>query len=271
VELGILSGAAISCSQLRFSYGTRLILDGIDFVAHAGDIHAILGANGAGKSTLLRILLGLEQPGSGEVLIFDQPLATMDAKARASVGYVPEQSALYEELTGFENVEYFLAMQPELTRLSRADIEKSLQQAGLPARAWNERASTYSKGMRQKVMIAAAIARAEAAAKLSNSASNHASAGQTKPVILFDEPNSGLDPAASIELDTLLLKLKADGVTVIIVTHDLASISALQPKVWFLSNAQLRALDAEDLSLQGLRALYTSDIATNADTASITR
>jgi ABC-2 type transport system ATP-binding protein len=240
-----LSTSAIATRDVRFSYGDRSVLNGVDFDAQAGKITAILGANGAGKSTLLRLLLGLAQPTAGSIQIHGAALSSLSTLQRASIGYVPEHAALYDELSGFENVEYFLAIQPELNKLAENAIATALRRAGLPERAWFERASSYSKGMRQKVMIAAAIARA--------------SASNTSPIILLDEPASGLDPSASEELDSLLKHLSLDGATIVIVTHDLASVAALQPQISFLKNGTMQTIDAAQSPLQALRRLYTGD------------
>jgi ABC-2 type transport system ATP-binding protein len=239
---------AIATHGLSFGYGERSLLNNISFTAAAGEITAILGANGAGKSTLLRLLLGLTSPKAGEVRINGIAFSDLSARQRAAMGYVPEHAALYDELNALENVAYFLSIQPALGTVHMPIVRDALKRVDLPASAWTQRAQTYSKGMRQKLMIAAALARA-------NSAQLELLTDEKFPAImLLDEPGSGLDPHASHALDQLLQQLAGEGIAIVVVTHDLLSIGALDAKRWFLQAGQIRRLDHADFS--GPRALY---------------
>lgn len=230
----------LKLEALTVSYGERPVLEGAELSMQAGEVVSILGANGAGKSTLLKCILGLTEKQTrvaGRVLIESQPLNNASLAARAHIAYVPEQPAVYGHLSGRDNLRYFLSLTKHPPRQAR--IEESLTQVGLPKAAWDNPCHTYSKGMRQKVMLALAVAR------------------QAK-LLLLDEPNSGLDPNATEELNQLIKDCKSLGMGVLVVTHDVLSALGFSDTLYMLAEGRLQPihLDRDALSFETLKALY---------------
>lgn len=210
--------AAIAIANLAVRRGSRAVLTNLSLQVAAGEIYALLGGNGAGKSTALSVLLGFLKPETGSVRVAGiDPIAAPDW-ARQRIAYLPENVALYEQLTAYENIAYFMALAG--TAPDRAAIDAALAAAGLQREARDRRVSGYSKGMRQKVAIAMAVLR-------------------NVPVLLLDEPTSGLDPRASSDFNTLLGTLKARGTAILMVTHDLLGAADCADRIGFLADGRI--------------------------------
>jgi phospholipid/cholesterol/gamma-HCH transport system ATP-binding protein len=203
------SGAAISVRNLRVKYGEREILHGIDFEVPAGETMVILGGSGSGKSTLLRTLVGLEQPSSGEIWIQGKDFASISEderdELRKKMGMSFQGGALFGSMTVGENVALPLH---EHTHLDDSTIEimvrLKLDQVGLSGFE-NYMPAQLSGGMKKRAAIARALA-------------------MDPEVLFFDEPSAGLDPIIAAGIDELILKLKkAFRITIVVVTHELAS------------------------------------------------
>lgn len=211
--------ATIRISGLRYSYGDKEVLRGLDLSIHAGEIYALLGGNGAGKSTTLNALLGFISPSAGSVAVSGYDPSRDPQAARASLAYVPESVALYDHLTARENVDYFLALAGS-ERSTAKVIDPALDAVSLPSDAWDKRVGGFSKGMRQKVAIALALAR-------------------QVPVLLLDEPTSGLDPRATMDFNRLIETARTRGVTILMVTHDLLSAVDVADRIGFLADGRI--------------------------------
>ncbi len=220
-------------------YSDRTILRGLDLAVHAGEIYALLGANGAGKSTALNLFLGFLRPQSGTVRVQGTDPAIEPAKARRQLAYIPENVALYEHLSARENVAYLLHLAGQRDR--DASIGDALAAAGLDPSAHDRRVGGFSKGMRQKVSIGLAVAR-------------------KVPALLLDEPTSGLDPQAAADFHALLASLRAQGVAVLMVTHDLLGAVDIADRIGFLDKGQIaedvRAVGAERFDVRALHRRY---------------
>jgi ABC-2 type transport system ATP-binding protein len=190
----------IEIKDLSVERGGKLVLDQLSLVVAAGEVYALLGSNGAGKSTTLFALLGLTTVGSGTVRVAGKDSQTEADAVRAATAYLPENVALYDHLSARENVLYFLGLADQ--KRTWAEIEEAFASVRLEPAAWDRRLDAFSKGMRQKTAIALAMLR-------------------NSSVLLLDEPTSGLDPVASSDFHALLGELKARGVAVLMVTHDL--------------------------------------------------
>ena len=226
----------ILIEDLVLSFGARRVLDGLSLDVPAGSITALLGGNGAGKSTTLGALLGFNRAQSGTIAICGIDPGTEPDTARRRIAYLPENVALYEHLTAVENADYLLALAGE--RHDRAAITDALQAAGLQERAWDQRLSAFSKGMRQKVAIAVALVRAV-------------------PVLLLDEPTSGLDPRATADFNALLVQVRARGTAVLMVTHDLLSAADVADRIAFLEAGRVaHRVDAGGPDRFDVRALH---------------
>ncbi len=196
-----LEDPVLEARSLVKRYGALEAVAGLDLSIRPGEVYCLLGPNGAGKTTTIHLFLGFIEPSSGRVRVSGFDVAESALEARRRLAYVPEQVMLYRNLSGLENLEYFAALggRETLTTQRLTDI---LVDVGLPRPAVRRRVAEYSKGMRQKVGIAIAVAKdAEA--------------------LLLDEPTSGLDPKASREFSELIETLRSRGVAVLMATHDL--------------------------------------------------
>jgi ABC-2 type transport system ATP-binding protein len=239
------SETTIAIRGVRHSYGDRLVLRDLDLTVARGEIYALLGGNGAGKSTTLNALLGFLAPSAGTVRICGIDPVAQPAEARALLAYVPESVALYEHLTARENVDYFLAL-ADAERGRDGVIDPALGAVGLPRHAWDKRVGGFSKGMRQKVAIALALAR-------------HV------PVLLLDEPTSGLDPQATLEFNRLLATARERDVAILMVTHDLLSAVDIADRIGFLAGGRIEeervAVPGETrFDLNALHARYAQQV-----------
>lgn len=209
---------ALKAEGLQAGYGERNVLSGLDLEVPAGEIFALLGGNGAGKSTLLSVFLGLLKPRAGRVWVGEIDVLRDPETARRQLAYVAESVALYDHLSALENLDYLLA----LAEVPRPDDEliAVLDSVGIDAQTAERRVSGYSKGMRQRVAIALALARGA-------------------PVLLLDEPTSGLDPQGVEEFGRLLGTLRERGKTVLLVTHDLLGAIESADRIGFLRDGKL--------------------------------
>lgn len=210
---GILEASAVVAG-----YGSKPVLQGLNLLIRPGEIYALLGANGTGKTTTLSLFLGFVSPLSGRVRINGVDPVTRPAEARRNLAYIPESVALYEHLSARENVAYLLDLAGQNDGID--SIDRSLAAAGLDSKAFDRRAGGFSKGMRQKVAIALALAR-------------------KVPALLLDEPTSGLDPQATTEFYRLLEVLRAQHVAILMVTHDLLSTADVADRIGFLDAGRL--------------------------------
>lgn len=209
---------ALKAEGLQAGYGERNVLSGLALEVPAGEIFALLGGNGAGKSTLLSVFLGLLKPRAGRVWVGEIDVLRDPEAARRQLAYVAESVALYDHLSALENLDYLLA----LAEVPRPDDEliAVLDSVGIDAQTAERRVSGYSKGMRQRVAIALALARGA-------------------PVLLLDEPTSGLDPQGVEEFGRLLGTLRERGKTVLLVTHDLLGAIQSADRIGFLRDGKL--------------------------------
>ncbi len=213
-----MSDPVLVIDQLVVERGGRRIVDGLSLRLAAGEIYALLGGNGAGKSTTLFAILGFLERSSGVLTVGGQDPANAIDAVRAQIAYLPENVALYDHLSARENVDYLLKVAD--CRRTRSDIEGAFEAVGLAATAWDQRAGSFSKGMRQKTAIALAMLR-------------------DTPLLLLDEPTSGLDPAASADFHALLETLAARGVAVLMVTHDLLGAADTADRIGLISGGRI--------------------------------
>ncbi|GAA0350731.1 ABC transporter ATP-binding protein [Bowmanella denitrificans] len=232
--------AVIEVCELKKAFADYQALKGISFTVNAGEILALLGPNGAGKTTTINCLLGFLQPDSGTVSIGGINVQHDVVRARQQLAYIPEQVALYPRLTGLENVSYM--SQIAGISLSQNEYRALLEKVQLPAHAIDKAISTYSKGMRQKVGIAIALAKQATA-------------------LILDEPTSGLDPSASYEFSQLLGQLAGQGVAILMATHDLFRAQEDAHSVAILNQGQLvHRLQGQDMQDVQLESLYLQHI-----------
>jgi len=219
---------AISVRNLRVSYGEREILHGISFDVPRGETLVILGGSGSGKSTLLRTLVGLEKPSAGEIWIKGRNIAKasdveMD-EIRTKIGMSFQGGALFGSMTVGENVALPLR---EHTQLEDSTIEimlrLKLEQVGLEGFEYYT-PSQLSGGMKKRAAVARALA-------------------MDPEILFFDEPSAGLDPIIAAGIDQLILELKrAFSMTIIVVTHELASAFLIADRMLLIDKGKIVAI-----------------------------
>jgi ABC-2 type transport system ATP-binding protein len=216
-------------------------LDRLDLTVPAGEVFCLLGPNGAGKTTTVNLFLGFLAPTEGQALVCGVDAAKDPLGARARLAYIPETVTLYGALTGLENLGYFVEVSGAAT--PRSEFLPLLLAAGLPEEAATRPVRAYSKGMRQKVGVAIALARRAQA-------------------LVLDEPTSGLDPLAANEFAKLIERLRREGLAVLMVTHDLFLAKQCGGRIGVMAQGRLaRVFGAEDVDHLGLERAYLDIVA----------
>ncbi len=224
---------AIQVEDLRFSYGDIEAVSGISFDVQPGEILGFLGPNGAGKSTTIKMLTGQITPAGGAARILGADVTTDDPAIQARIGVCFEEKNLYLEMTALENLDFYAS----LFGIARPDSLELLRRVGLADRA-KDRVKSFSKGMRQRMMISRAFI--------------------NKPSVLFlDEPTDGLDPVTSAAIRRTIKEEADRGAAVLLTTHDMFEADELSDRVAFINEGRIVALDtAENLKLKyGSRAV----------------
>jgi len=213
---------AVDVAGIRFSYGDTVAVDDVSFSLARGETLGFLGPNGAGKSTTIKMLTGQLRPEAGhiEILGMDMPGRREDVQARLGVCF--EEKNLYVSMTGRENLVFF----SKLFGVRGFEPEPLLERVGLSTRL-DDRVSEYSKGMRQRLMMARALV-------------------NTPDVLLLDEPTDGLDPVSAIAIRDLI-RLEADrGAAVLLTTHDMHEADTLSDRVAFINKGSILTIDTPD-------------------------
>ncbi len=198
----------VEAHQLSKQYGQTVALRHCSFTLTPGTIVGLLGPNGAGKSTLLRILAGILPPTTGELLFAGEPF---QRKHQQWIGYLPEERGLYRRNRVGDQLFYFARLRGMSTAEARNAIYFWLQRMGA-AQWYHRRVDELSKGMQQKVQLAATLL-------------------HRPRLLLLDEPTSGLDPINADELSTLLQELRADGCTIVLSTHRMEQVEQICDEV----------------------------------------
>ena len=224
---------AIVAEELTYSYGQLLAVDHISFQVAEGEILGFLGPNGAGKTTTVKMLTGQLPPQAGRATLLGLDVARKPKQVQAQIGIGFEQTNLYENMSAEENLRLFA----RLFDVEDADPDALLTRVGLKGRE-RDRVATYSKGMKQRLMVARALV--------------------NRPRILFlDEPTEGLDPTSAENIRHIILEERGRGATVFLTTHDMLEADRLADRVAFINEGKIAALDTpHNLKQQyGKRAL----------------
>lgn len=217
------TAAAIEIQGLvkDFTVGLRGVklraVDQLSLQIPEGQVFGLLGPNGSGKSTTIKIILGLLEPTAGECRVFGVPSHQVDS--RLNVGYLPEAPYFYRYLSGFELVRFYARICGVPAGRREARVREVIEWVGLAAAA-SRRVGTYSKGMLQRIGLAQALV-------------------HDPRLIILDEPTAGVDPVGSAEISELILRLKAQGKTVLITSHLLAQIEDICDRVAILDHGRL--------------------------------
>ena len=222
--------SVVTVDALTFSYGIRQVLHGISFALGRGEVVGLLGPNGAGKSTTIKVLTGILPPGGGAVRVAGYSMPTEAVQAKKRIGYVPEAAALFESLTGQEFLELMGRLQEVPEEILQSRIDQFLKQFDL-AGVRQRRLDGYSKGMRQKVLLSAALL-------------------HNPDVVMLDEPLSGLDVNAGFMVRDLVAALAAEGKTILYSSHVLDMVERVCDRALIIHEGRLIA----DGSLESLKA-----------------
>lgn len=222
---------------LSKQYGSQVALHPLDLQIKPGDVFCLLGANGAGKTTTINLFLDFIAPTAGQALIGGVEVASNPLATKQQLAYIPEQVTLYRNLSGLENLRFFAELATGEKQPDRHLLE-ILKAVGLPDGAADKRVGGYSKGMRQKVGIAIAMAKNARA-------------------LLLDEPTSGLDPKASNEFSALLRRLSGEGVAILMATHDLFRAKESGTRIGIMREGRMRQqIATRDIGHADLEQLY---------------
>lgn len=218
---------AIAAQDVEFSYGKTRAVNGISFQVAPGEVLGFLGPNGAGKSTTIKMLIGMLKPQAGAVSLFGMDMTRNREKVQGRIGVCFEEKNLYLELTGKENLEFFA----RLFGIRGFDPEPLLERVGLAGRG-SDRVKKYSKGMRQRLMVARALV-------------------NSPDVLFLDEPTDGLDPVSSRSVRAVVKQESERGAAVFLTTHDMHEADQLSDRVAFINEGRIVALDTpENLKLE---------------------
>jgi ABC-2 type transport system ATP-binding protein len=230
---GDMADYAIAAEDLTYRYGDLTAVDHINFNVSQGEILGFLGPNGAGKTTTVKMLTGQMKPKGGRAVLLSMDVSKNIEKVQGHIGVCFETTNLYEQMSAIENLNLFA----RLFGTKSFDAVALLGRVGLADRG-KDKVETFSKGMKQRLMIARSLV--------------------NQPKILFlDEPTAGLDPTSSEAIREVILEEKDRGATVFLTTHDMMEADKLSDRVAFMNQGKIVALDTP-LSLKrqyGKRAL----------------
>ena len=236
-------------------YSSIPAVENISFIARAGEVTGYLGPNGSGKSTTMKMLTGLIEPSSGQILYCGESIGRHRVAYKQRFGYVPEEPQLYPHLTGAE----YLEMVGQLRGLPERPVAEKIDGFLRLLSLYEDRyvpISSYSKGMRQRVLLAAALL-------------------HNPEILLLDEPFSGLDVNSALVLRGLIRELAARGKVVLFSSHELETVERVASHIVILHKGHVVAND----SIEQLRALMSlptledifSELAVEQDTEDVTR
>lgn len=230
------SDNALEARGLGKRFGTTQALTDLNLSVGRGQVICLLGANGAGKTTTINLFLGFLKPDAGSAWVEGINVAESPHDARRRLAYLPESVALYPKLTGLENLNFFQKLAG--ADRSQDELAALLTDAGLPEDAHGRLTETYSKGMRQKVGIAIAMARGAR-------------------TLLLDEPLSGLDPSAANSLGNLIGRLRDEGSAVLMATHDIFRAKEVGDRIGIMMRGRLvNLLEAHTLDAKEIESIY---------------
>jgi ABC-2 type transport system ATP-binding protein len=218
--LTYLSGVKLTSVSKR--YGDITAVDYLDLEVKKGEIFGLLGPNGSGKSTTLKMILGLVKPDSGSVNVLGINVEDDPVAVKRKVGYVPESPRVYEFLTGLEFLDFTGDIFEMQIEEKKKRVEEFLKALDLEGRE-GDMISSYSEGMKQKVVIISAIM-------------------HRPELLLLDEPLSGLDPKSARIVKDLLCEMASQGVTTIMSTHVLEIAQAMCDRIAIMYNGRMSAL-----------------------------
>lgn len=213
--------AVVEINNLRKSYGSKAVLQGVSFKVNRGEIIGYIGPNGAGKSTTVKIMLGIEESYQGTIKIFGRDISDGGISYKRKIGYVPEVADVYDSLTGQE----YLTFIGELYGLSyeTADYKaRSMMELFGIGDVYYSRISSYSKGMRQKLLIISSLL-------------------HNPELLFFDEPISGLDANSVMVFKEIMAQLAKQGKTIFYSSHIMDVVEKISSRIILLHDGTIAA------------------------------
>lgn len=211
----------IKLKNLRMNYGVEDVLKGINLQINPGQIIGYIGPNGAGKTTTIKILLGMINEYEGEIELFGEKITTDNVDYKKKIGYVPEGGEIYENLTGWEYLEFIGQVYDVETDTIKRRGEALAECFGMTG-AFNDRISSYSKGMKQKILIITALI-------------------NNPEIIILDEPLNGLDANSVMIFKEILTKLAEAGKTIFYSSHLMDVVEKISDRIVLIAKGEILA------------------------------
>lgn len=219
----------ISIKDLRMSFGNKQVLKGINLEIQNGQIIGYIGPNGAGKSTTVKILLGILEGYQGEVKVFDEDISSGNVQYKGKIGYVPETASMYETLTAQEYLTFIGEIYGMDSKVVENKASRLLSLFGI-GDVYNNRISSFSKGMKQKVLIIASLL-------------------HNPEILFFDEPLSGLDANSVMIFKEIISELAEQGKTIFYSSHIMEVVEKISHRIILIKDGAVMA-DGTFLELQ---------------------
>lgn len=240
---------AIVVRDLVKRYGDVTAVDNVSFSVFSGEVFGFLGPNGAGKTTTINMLTGLARPLSGEIRVGGIDCTRNPKAAQHLMGIVPDESNLYPELTGFQNLCFCGALYG-MTRVDRERRARELLELFDLVGAANRKFAGYSRGMKRRLTIAAGIM-------------------HRPPILFLDEPTTGIDVASARQVRQLIGQLNREGTTVFLTTHYIEEAERLCQRVAFIVSGRIVREDAIDQLMRQVQGKHIVEFAVKQATASV--
>ncbi|MCA2000819.1 MAG: ABC transporter ATP-binding protein [Chloroflexi bacterium] len=215
----------IELANVTKRYNDTTVVNSLNLKIEAGEIVGVIGHNGAGKSTTMKMIAGLVEPTSGSIRVMGRDIQKEGVKVKGQIGYLPEESPLYEAMTAQQYLMFFSELYHMPRRTAQKRIDQLLDSLDLPQK--NQLTGEFSKGMKRKTAIARALL-------------------HDPELLILDEPNSGLDPLTSFFIINYLRTLKREGKTILLSAHNLFHVETICDRVGIIKNGNLLVFDTMD-------------------------
>ena len=216
-----MSDLVLECRDLHKRFGRTVALESVSLRVSAGETYGLLGPNGAGKTTTISIICGLLEADAGEVVVAGERLTTRSVEAKAAIGYVPQELAIYPDLTARENLRFFARLYGMAPDRSRARVEEVLDVIGLADRA-DDQANTYSGGMQRRLNIGIGLL-------------------HRPRLLILDEPTVGVDPQSRNAILESVEHLSSEGMAVLYTTHYMEEAERLCDRIGIVDLGEVKA------------------------------
>jgi ABC-2 type transport system ATP-binding protein len=213
--------AILECRDLRKRFGDLVAVNGVGFDVAEGETYGLLGPNGAGKTTTISMVCGLLERDGGEVTVAGRPMTTRSVAAKAEIGYVPQELAIYPDLTGRENLRFFARLYGAPSRATRTRVDEVLDVIGLRERA-DDLAKEYSGGMQRRLNIGIGLL-------------------HRPRLLVLDEPTVGVDPQSRNAILESVERLGDEGIAVLYTTHYMEEAERLCDRIGIIDAGELKA------------------------------